>query len=45
VTIEFLSSIPVERGGKEEKRFADVAFFQGYLPVLKTLDLLMHHYN
>src|SRR5258708_7511719 len=36
---------PVDRGGNEEKTFADVAFLQGYVLVLKTLALLMDHYG
>lgn len=36
---------PVDRGGEEEKRFADVAFFHGYLLVLKSLELVIDHYG
>jgi hypothetical protein len=36
---------PVDRGGKEEKRFADNAFFLGYTLVLQTLSLVMEHYG
>jgi len=36
---------PVDHGGKEERHFADVAFAQGYLLVLKTLALLIDHYG
>jgi hypothetical protein len=36
---------PVDRGGKEEKSFADNAFFLGYLLVLQTLSLVMEHYG
>jgi hypothetical protein len=36
---------PVDRGGTEEKRFADIAFFQGYLLVLKTMALVIEHYG
>ncbi len=39
------SITPVDRGGEEERQFADIAFYQGFGLLLQTLSLVGDHYG